>query len=323
MSNKIEEKKLRVFVRKYLTEAHAKKQIEQKQTLKEEKILRTAIQQLLQEKESVVPGASTGQNELESVLVSIVPALESDYKKLTTDPNQRKSYRAHIVRAAVDILLAADASYSANEAGKELEREEETELPEESGSEGVSPEGVPQSVKASLPPEALETLKEQEDKEALDIKIGDDEDEDKMIDIEPESEKTKEDKTKTKEEMTPESFTIPGQDLTGRNIALRTWNKRGIGTTIKNGYKLLDNSKDRKIFFDYLLTNLKLYFDKFEKELQAVVEEPTTPAYETAKQTAQNYGAGGQAPLAEGKKPRKRLVESKKLSDQILAHLLK
>ena len=315
MSNKIEERKLRTFVRNYLTEAHTKKQVEQKQTLKEEKILRNAIQQLLQEKESVVPGASTGQNELESVLVSIVPALESDYKKLTTDPDQRKSYRAHIVRAAVDVLLAADASYSANEAGKEIEKE--------TGSEGVSPEGVPSSVKASLPPEALETLAEQEDKEGIDIKIGNDEDEDKMIDIEPENEKAKEDKTKTKEEMTPESFTIPGQDLTGRNIALRTWNKRGIGTTIKNGYKLLDNAKDRKIFFDYLLTNLKLYFDKFEKELQAVVEEPTTPAYETAKQTAQTYGAGGQTPLAEGKKPRKRLVESKKLSDQILAHLLR
>ena len=35
--------------------------------------------------------------------------------------------------------------------------------------------------------------------------------------------------------------------------------KRGIGTSIKNGYKLLELPKDRKIFFDYLLTNLKLF----------------------------------------------------------------
>jgi hypothetical protein len=33
-----------------------------------------------------------------------------------------------------------------------------------------------------------------------------------------------------------------------------------------------------------LIANLKLYFDKFESELSATVEEPTNQAYETAKQ---------------------------------------
>jgi hypothetical protein len=78
-----------------------------------------------------------------------------------------------------------------------------------------------------------------------------------------------------------------------------------------------------------LLTNLKLYFDRFEKDLQGMVEEPTTSAYEKIKQTGQSYEGGGggtpapaPAPIAEGKK-RRRLVESNKLSDQILAHLLR
>ncbi len=307
MSNKLEEKKLRMFVRKYLAENHAKKQEEQKQTLKEEKILRTAIRKLLQEKESVVPGASTGINELESVLTSIIPAIESDYKKLTSSEDQRKSYRAHIIRAAIDILLAADAAFDADQEG---------------GAGSISAETIPAAVKSELPPEATENLQEQED---LNIKIGDEssDEEGKMIDVKTNDQP--DDKKKTKEEQTEESFTIPGQDLTGRNIALRTWNKRGIGTTIKNGYKLLELAKDRKIFFDYLLTNLKLYFDRFEKDLQGMVEEPTTSAYEKIKQTGQSYEGGGggeQAPLAEGKK-RRRLVESKKLSDQILAHLLR
>lgn len=308
MSNKVEEKKLRMFVRKYLEQKHVEKLEEQKQTLKEEKILRTAIRKLLQEKESVVPGASTGENELESVLTAIIPAVESDYKKLTTSEEQRKSYRAHIIRAAIDILLAADAKFSA----------------EEDAEGNISKEEIPASVQADLPPEATETLQEQED---LKIKIGDDDEEgeedEKMIDVDTQGKKEEGDKKKTKEEQTEESFTIPGQDLTGRNIALRTWNKRGIGTTIKNGYRLLDNAKDRKIFFDYLLTNLKLYFDKFEKELQATVAEPTTPAYEKIKQTGQSYTGGQQTALQENKKPRKKLVESKKLSDQILAHLLR
>lgn len=309
MSNKMEEKKLRMFVRKYLENNHAKKIEEQKQTLKEEKVLRTAIRKLLQEKESVVPGASTGINELESVLTSIIPAIESDYKKLTSSEDQRKSYRAHIIRAAIDILLAADAQFEADQ----------------EGSAGISAETVPAAVKETLPPEATENLQEQED---LNIKIGDKPDEEKLIDVETAGSGDKEEKQKTKEEQTEESFTIPGQDLTGRNIALRTWNKRGIGTTIKNGYKLLELPKDRKIFFDYLLTNLKLYFDRFEKDLQGMVEEPTTSAYEKIKQTGQSYEggaagvAGAPAPLAENKR-RKRLVESNKLSDQILAHLLK
>lgn len=304
MSNKVEERKLRVFVRKYLTENHAKKLQEQKQTLKEETILRTAIRKLLQEKESVVPGASTGINELESVLTSIIPAIESDYKKLTSSEEQRKSYRAHIIRAAIDILLAADAAFEADQEGA-----------------SISKESIPAAVKQDLPPEATENLQEQEEK-GIDIKIGDEKggDDAKLIDVDTNDKP--DDKEKTKEEQTEESFTIPGQDLTGRNIALRTWNKRGIGTTIKNGYKLLELPRDRKIFFDYLLTNLKLYFDRFEKDLQGMVKEPTTSAYEKIKQTGQSY-EGGQTAIAEGKKPKQRLVESNKLSDQILAYLLK
>ena len=164
--SKVEERKLRQFVRKYLQANHEKKLAEQQQSLNEEKILRTAIRKLLQEKESVVPGASTGENELESVLTAIIPAVESDYKKLTTSTDQRKSYRAHIIRAAIDVLLAADAKFASEEqAEKELSKEE-----------------IPASVEKELPPEAMETLSEQEDKkdkEDIKIKIGDDEESDK------------------------------------------------------------------------------------------------------------------------------------------------
>ena len=82
---------------------------------------------------------------------AIVPAIESDYKKLTTSEDQRKSYRAHIIRAAIDVLLAADAKFSA---------EEDVE-----GS--ISPEEIPSGVKKELPPEATENLQEQEDKEGI------------------------------------------------------------------------------------------------------------------------------------------------------------
>ena len=47
---------------------------------------------------------------------------------------------------------------------------------------------------------------------------------------------------------------------------------------------MLSNPEDQEIFFDYLIANLKLYFDKFEKEIQPNVEEPTNQEYDSAKE---------------------------------------
>lgn len=58
---------------------------------------------------------------------------------------------------------------------------------------------------------------------------------------------------------------IPGLDETGRNLAIRTFDK--IESNIIDAYKLLANEEDREIFYDYLLTNLKLYFERWEEEL--------------------------------------------------------
>jgi hypothetical protein len=68
------------------------------------------------------------------------------------------------------------------------------------------------------------------------------------------------------------------QDLTGRNMAYASFKK--IERNILDAYELLSNDEDRELFYDYLITNLKLYFDKFEDELSGSLEEPTTPEYE-------------------------------------------
>ena len=75
--------------------------------------------------------------------------------------------------------------------------------------------------------------------------------------------------------------TVEGEDLTGRNFALETFKK--IQKQILETYSLLSNEQDREIFYDYLITNTRLYFDKFEDELQTMVAEPTTPEYEEEK----------------------------------------
>ncbi len=57
---------------------------------------------------------------------------------------------------------------------------------------------------------------------------------------------------------------------------------RKVSQYILDAYDSLANMEDKEVFIDYLITNLKLYFDKFEDELQKSVEEPTTDQYKDA-----------------------------------------
>ena len=75
---------------------------------------------------------------------------------------------------------------------------------------------------------------------------------------------------------------LEDMDETGRNMAYTSFRK--VSQYMLDAYDSLANPKDKEIFLDYLVTNLKLYFDKFESELSSTVEEPTTPEYDTAKQ---------------------------------------
>ena len=113
--------------------------------------------------------------------------------------------------------------------------------------------------------------------EEIDVEIsGDKEDEDDMfIDINPE------DKEEVEEDPR-DSFGIEGKDTTGRNMAYTTFKK--IESPIIDAYDLLSNAEDQEIFYDYLIANLKLYFDKFESEIQPNVEEPTSQAYDSASE---------------------------------------
>ena len=119
---------------------------------------------------------------------------------------------------------------------------------------------------------APEPVMEQE----IDIEIGDDED-DAFIDVRGE--------TEGEEEKSPEEeFGIEGEDETGRNFAYETFTR--IEKQIMKGYNRLGDVQDKNLFYDYMITNLKLYFDKFEDELQSTVTpEPTTPEYEKEKST--------------------------------------
>ncbi len=103
------------------------------------------------------------------------------------------------------------------------------------------------------------------------------------IDVEPESDEEKfaaveDDDGPSDEEAFGKG--LEGMDETGRNMAYTSFRK--ISQYILDAYDTLANMEDKNVFVDYLVTNLKLYFDKFEAELQSTVVEPTTDQYQQA-----------------------------------------
>ena len=194
------------------------------------------------------PNKSTGINVLEELLKKIVPVLETDYKSLTTNNEQRQSFRSHIVNAVVGTLTPAQANNDATE-----------------------DDAVPELQEIDL---------DIEEDINVDIGAGDD---DKFIDIRTDAEKKADEE---EDEVDPrDAFGANvGGDETGRNMAYQSFKK--IETSIIDSYELLSDPSDQELFYDYLIANLKLYFDKFENELSGEVEEPTNKAYDMAKNDA-------------------------------------
>ena len=240
------EELIRKYIRKKLRE-HMNQQSE------EELMLRQLIRNVLMEGDisDVHPHRSTAINVLELVLKKAIPTIRADYKRLTTDKNQRISFRAHIVNAIKDALMPSmiNQQYLQGTAAGE---------PSALLSEPTGGEEELDDLDAELA--ALEEAD-------ITLDVGDDE---KKIEVDPVEEPSEE-----------EQFGLEGMDETGRNMALTTF--KNVSQYFLDAYDSLANPKDQEVFVDYLVTNLKLYFDRFEDELQAQVEEPSTKSYSDAK----------------------------------------
>mgnify|MGYP003154184139 FL=1 len=80
--------------------------------------------------------------------------------------------------------------------------------------------------------------------------------------------------------------TIDDQNETGRNFAADTFKQ--VEKQIVDAYDMLADEEDQKLFYDYLVTNMLLYFDKFEDELQPSLPKSTTPEYEKEKEDGES-----------------------------------
>lgn len=115
--------------------------------------------------------------------------------------------------------------------------------------------------------------------EEIEINVGDAVD-DKFIDIRTDAEKSADDEEEEEDPRDAFGTDVEG-DETGRNVAYQSYKK--IETSIVDSYELLGDPEDQELFYDYIIANLKLYFNKFEEELDPEVAEPSNKAYDMAK----------------------------------------
>ena len=95
--------------------------------LAEEKKLRKLVRSLITEAETTdeAPSQYTGINVLADTLKKIIPQLEDVYKQLTTSPEQRTSFRAHIINAVQNALAPEQATEKEEETPGESPEDEE------------------------------------------------------------------------------------------------------------------------------------------------------------------------------------------------------
>ena len=102
--NVLEEAKLRKIIKNII--------LQKKQKINEDKKLRNLIRSLINEQDEVSGHKYTGINYLDRLLKKIIPqSIEPNYMDLTTDPEQRKSYRDNLIAGlkkalSIDLALA-------------------------------------------------------------------------------------------------------------------------------------------------------------------------------------------------------------------------
>ena len=250
MKTSKKEKKLRSEIRKSLlkfikfkNEEHFSKISSVLEEHKLRMVLRDLILEAGAEDPTVDLHDNTGINTLKDLLknTNILSTLREVYKTLTTDENQRKSFRSHVIKWVQDTLAPVKIN-------------------------DVAPE--------------LHKVNEDIDDGKVDIDVRTaEEDAEKLIDADDGEDNTPE------EDKDNPMQALDGEDTTGRNKAERVYPT--IEKSIVDFYGELDNAEDQELFYDYLIANLKLYFDKWESEMSTSVEEPTNDEYQAAASAAE------------------------------------
>ena len=227
--------------------------------LKEERRLRKAVRGLLEnyltEKREK---AMLEENRLRGVIRSLIKEVSAD----VPDEQPQRSTGINVLEDTLKVIIPiVEDAYKGLTTSKE-QRDSFRAHILNAVENSLAPVDV--TAKAGVSQEENEL----EEEVALDIDV----EKDKFIPVRDQ------DMPEEAEEVEPETFqNLSGMNVTGRNFASTTFNK--IENQIQDAYESLADEEDRKLYKEYMLTNLKLYFDRFEEELQPTVPEPESPDY--------------------------------------------
>ena len=237
----------------------------------EEKTLRTNIRHLIQNVKAKKANESKKIQELVGVLIQHeIKAMISEASTPDVDPAPNKSTGINVLeellKKIIPVLETDYKSLTTNTSQRESYRSH-----------------IINAVENSLTPARINTAAGGEEvesdlEEEIEIDVGDAVD-DKFIDIRTDAEKSADDEEEEEDPRDAFGTDVEG-DETGRNMAYQSYKK--IETSIVDSYELLGDPEDQELFYDYLIANLKLYFDKFEEELAGSLDEPTNQAYDDA-----------------------------------------
>jgi hypothetical protein len=272
----IEEMKLRKIIRKGINVIKEKKADEAYVQQINEYRMRKLIRKMLISEKMAPSGnhRSTGIAKLSKFLHGAIETLEDDYKELKTDADQREAFRVYILHNVEKTLAPEKLNAEAGEKDFELKEDLEEE-------------------KVNL---SIDTSGDEE--RDLDAPENDP----MFIDVPRKNDKNKEDPKKSKEDQEMEDFgkglEDRGLDDTGRINAKTTFDQL-FKNQVVAAYNNLANEADKNIFYDYLIANLKLYFDKFEAEMQDDIQEPESEVYQQQKAGGEPGPSAVPAPLEE------------------------
>ena len=132
----LQEKALRANIRKAISIVKRQKD----NTLNEENEFRKHIRNLIKIEKTLMersipdnetpPSKSTGINVLADLLRNIIPSLKNDYVKATSSPEERRSFRSHIINAIEKSLVSVKTNKDAGGA-EDLEEEVNVTLSDE------------------------------------------------------------------------------------------------------------------------------------------------------------------------------------------------
>jgi hypothetical protein len=185
-------------------------------------------------------------NFLKTLLQNILPKIESSYKSLTSSDTQRKSFRAHIVNGADELLDTLNSGPEDNK--QELEEEIEIDIGDETPEGFIDIEDPKEKAKKEpeeppAPPEELfgKTLSDT----GLDL---------------------------TGRNLAYETFKEVSPQIE------KAYNKIDSNSIVPASKvpEMGTDTPERDVFRAYLIKNLQLYFEKFEEELQPSPEEPVS-----------------------------------------------